>query len=84
MSRQNPCSETNDVQARGSATGFAACFFLDAQSTAAAIVLGQSEAIKQARPAQRGTALSVIKSAFSTGPTLWALVFAQARSCVFA
>ena len=42
---------------------FAALFFLDAQGTAAAIVVGQSEALRQTPASKRGTALSVVKCA---------------------
>lgn len=50
---------------------FGACFFLDAQGTAAALVIGQSEALKRSPAALVGTALSIAKTAFGLGPLIW-------------
>lgn len=54
---------------------FGACFFLDAQATAWAITLGQSEALKMSPASRAGTAVSVVKTAFSIGPMLWTYVY---------
>merc|ERR1711963_531410 len=50
---------------------FGTFFFFDAQATASAITLGQSEALQLTPVSRAGTAVSVAKGAFAVGPILW-------------